>query len=365
MNSSAPSGSENITGREGGILDSNSTQASVVTVFLIIMSIITAPVTSILNGLVIIAVKTKSRLKTNSNIALACLATTDCLMGVFGQSTYIAKNMAMLQAEASYTYYFIRQLHNFVLKVLARASLLHLALSYLDRYIAIKHPYRYTNMVTAVRILCSSAFVWTVAILSTTVSFLTNNKLENQFPDGTLIAFFCTVIITFCQVVLYYETRRHEKQIAAHQVSEDHKKKLVKENKALKLTTTVLFFLILTYCPLIVVRILIKKSFFADSLNAARIAWAIASYLILLNSLINPVIYCIRRRQFRAAFIEILFRKSNLQAQDIEMRVNGAREGLGWRSQSTEQESVTNSTNRNQNTSPQLVRIVTVDSPFN
>ena len=364
MNSSAPSGSENITGCEGGILDSNSTEASVVAVFLIVISIITAPVTSLLNGLVIIAVKTKSRLKTNSNIALACLATTDCLMGVFGQSTYIAKNMAMLQAEASYTYCFIRQLHNFVLKVLARASLLHLALSYLDRYIAIKHPYRYTNMVTAVRILCSSAFVWTVAILSTALSFLTNNKLENKFPDGTMIAFFCTAIITFCQIVLYYETRRHEKQIAAHQVSEDDRKKFVKEKKALKLTTTVLFFLILTYCPVIVVRILIKKSFF-DSSNAARIALAIASYPILLNSLINPLIYCIRRRQFRAAFIEILFRKSNLQAQEIEMRVNGAREGLGWRSQNTEQESVTNSTNRNQKTSPQLVRIVTVDSPFN
>ena len=60
-----------------------------------------------------------------------------------------------------------------------------------------------------------------------------------------------------------------------------------------------------------------------------------------------------------------LFRKSNLQVQEVEMRVNGAREGLGWRSQNTEQESVTNSTCRNQKTSPQLVRIVTVDSPFN
>ena len=329
MNSSTPSGNENITGCKGGILDPNSTEASAVTVFLIIMTIITAPITILLNGLVIIAVKTKSRLKTNSNIALACLATTDCLMGVFGQPSYIAKNMAMLQAEAFYTYCFIRQLHNFVLKILARASLLHLALSYLDRYIAIKHPYRYTNMVTAVRILCSSAFVWTVAILSTTVSFLTNNKLENKFPDGTMLTFFCTAIITFCQVVLYYETRRHEKQIVAHQVSEDDRKKFVKEKKALKLTTTVLFFLVLTYCPVIVIRILIKNTFF-DSLIAAHIALAIASYLILLNSFINPVIYCIRRRQFRVAFIEILFRKSNPQAQEIEMQVNGARQGLGW-----------------------------------
>ena len=79
---------------------------------------------------------------------------------------------------------------------------------------------------------------------------------------------------------------------------------------------------------MVVVGILIRNTFF-DSLNAAHIAYAIASFLILLNSLINPVIYCIRRRQFRVAFIEILFRKSNLQAQEIEMRVNVAREGLG------------------------------------
>ena len=125
-------------------------------------------------------------------------------------------------------------------------------------------------------------------------------------------------------------------------------KKFVKEKKALKLTTTVLFFLVLTYCPVIVIRILIKNTFF-DSLIAAHIALAIASYLILLNLLINPVIYCIRRRQFRVAFIEILFRKSNPQAQEIEMQVNGARQGLGWRSQSNEQESVTNSTDSNQN----------------
>ena len=144
---------------EGGIVDYNSTEARAVTVILIIMNIITAPVTSLLNGLVIIAVKTKSRLKTKSNIALACLATTDCLMGVIGQPTFIALNIVILQVDGSNTYCFIRKLSNAVVTVLGRASLLHLALIYLDRYIAIKHPYRYTNMVTTSRILCSSAFV--------------------------------------------------------------------------------------------------------------------------------------------------------------------------------------------------------------
>ena len=204
-------------------------------------------------------------------------------MGVFGQSTYIAKSMAMLQAEASYTYCFIRQLHNFVLKVLARASLLHLALSYLDRYIAIKHPYRYTNMVTTTRILCSSAFVWIVALVSTATSFFSNNNPLGQLTNGsTIIAFTCADIIIFCQVVLYYEAHRQEKQIAAHNVSEDDIQKFVKEKKALKLTTTVLFFLVVSFSPLIVVTILIRISFI-QSINAARIAKKTAGFLILLN----------------------------------------------------------------------------------
>ena len=123
--------------------------------------------------------------------------------------------------------------------------------------------------------------------------------------------------------MLYYETRRHEKQIAAHQVSEDLREKFVKEKKALKLTTTVLFFLLLTYFPVLLIGILMRNTLF-HSLNAVHIALGIASCLILLNSLINPVIYCIRRREFRVAFIEILFTKTNVQVQEIEMRVNGA-----------------------------------------
>ena len=84
-------------------------------------------------------------------------------------------------------------------------------------------------------------------------------------------------------------------------------------------------------------------------------ASVVTVFLIIISIITAPV----------TGLLNGLFRKSNLQAQEVEMRVNGVREGLEWRSQNTEQESVTNSTNRNQKTSPQLVRIVTVDSPFN
>ena len=44
--------------------------------------------------------------------------------------------------------------------------------------------------------------------------------------------FLCIATIFFCQVVLYFETRRHEKEIATQQVSVEVREKFVKEKKA-------------------------------------------------------------------------------------------------------------------------------------
>ena len=45
--------------------------------------------------------------------------------------------------------------------------------------------------------------------------------------------------------------------------------------------------------------------------------------LISVNSLTNPLIYCIRLRQFRVAFIQLLFKKSLAQAEEYEKKVFG------------------------------------------
>ena len=341
MNSSAPSSNEDITGCEGTILVSNTTEARAVTVILIIVSIITAPCYKFAEWPCDNRCENKNPIKNQVQ-----------------HSTYMLSDHRFLHG-GDWTAYFCRLEHSSfttrdVLYILphketierrahdqrARATILHLALMYLDRYIAIKHPYRYTNMVTATRLLRSSVFVWIVALLSTGTSFLTKNIPLSQLTKVSMIIMSSGVaIIIFCQVALYYETRRHGKQITANQVSEDNKRKFLMEKKALKLTTTVLLVLVLTYLPLIVVTILYGISFI-ESINTVHIASTIIVFLVLINSFINPVIYCIRRRQFRVAFIEILFRKSNIQSQEIGMQViiNGAREGLRWRSQNKEEE---------------------------
>ena len=114
----------------GGRLDRTATFAHMMLVLVIVMNVITCPITTVLNALVMFAVKTKPRLKTKSNVALGCLASTDCIIGVIGQplfSTEIAVHV-ILQGEACSTYCTIIKLAKEILRILALAFLFHLAL---------------------------------------------------------------------------------------------------------------------------------------------------------------------------------------------------------------------------------------------
>lgn len=112
----------------------------------IIINSITFPFTIFLNVLVIMAVKTRPRLRTNSNILLACLAVTDALVGVLGQPSYILwKIFLLLGLSSSET---VGNFNITVKATLVVASCLHLMLVTFERLIAIKFTMHYSNIVT-------------------------------------------------------------------------------------------------------------------------------------------------------------------------------------------------------------------------
>ena len=127
--------------------------------------------------------------------------------------------------------------------------------------------------------------------------------------------FLSIATIFFCQVVLDFETRGHEKEIVSQQVSVEAREKFITEKNAIKLTTTLLFFLMLSYLPLIASRLLVS-TFVITSVNSAYFAFFTGVFTACSNSLLNPIIYCVRIQQFRVALKEIVLRKSNIQAMN-------------------------------------------------
>ena len=241
-------------------------------------------------------------------------------MGVIGQPLFVSWVTAELQGNTSSTYCIRTLLSRIALRVLGIASLSHLAMMNVERYIAIKHPLQYETIVTENRLTFLSVLLWITVILLTVPLSFADNNLYLTVDNSTM--FLCMAIIFYCQIVLYYETRWHQKEIAAQQVSLEAREKFLKEKKAFKLTTTVLIFLILCYLPLILARTLISKSVI-KSVNLPYIALFAGIIVAIFNSILNPIIYCVRIRQFRVAFIQLVFRKSNTQAENMEKRVFG------------------------------------------
>ena len=290
-------------------------------IFNIIINILTFPFTAVLNALVMIAVKKKSRLRAHkSNILLALLALTDFMVGIFIQPSFIAVLVMFFLDEPSG--YCVLSILKFVLVCLVDASLFHLVLISGERYLAMKHPFAYTTIVTEAGLLIASALVWFLcAILQIAHAVNTNvHFFVNMTFVGLSIAF-----IMFCHVTVYRETRRHEQQLAAQQVTQEAREQFEKNKKALKLTRIILMVLMLCFIPIMVFGLLTFWFREKTSIQTVYIFFSFSHSIVFFNALFNPIIYSVRMRQFRVAFIELTCRSVNIsEAEEIEMRVFGA-----------------------------------------
>jgi len=77
--------------------DTQNSAVEVSNILSIIINSITCPFTVLLNVLVIMAVKRRPRLESNTNILLACLAVTDALTGLTTQPSFITWKMLEVQ----------------------------------------------------------------------------------------------------------------------------------------------------------------------------------------------------------------------------------------------------------------------------
>ena len=317
MNSSETSETAR-TGRECGLtpqgtVNDTSSEVYCWLVFITVISIITCPITTFLNALIIVAVKTKNQVRAKSNIALACLSSTDAVMGVIGLPLFISWLIVELQGNTSGMHCELIGFSRTSLRLLGIASLLHLAMVNVERYIAIKHSLRYEIIVTEARLIGVSALLWTITLLS---KFLTNISINYvQFDIG--LTSLCTASIFSCQVVLYYETRRHKKKIALQQISVEAREKFLREKKALKQTTTVIFCVIICYLPIIISRVFISTFGILNSVNSVYFVHFTGVFFVISNSLLNPIIHCVRMKQFRLALKELVFSNGNIHAGNL------------------------------------------------
>ena len=263
----------------------------------IIINSVSCPFTVLLNVLIIKAVMTSPRLRINCNFLLACLAVTDALTGLFGQPSYVLWRILLIFGFSSSET--AKHFHANVMHILATASCLHLMLITFERLIAIKFTMQYSNVMTNNNLKIAVSAIWIIGFMNGIFTALRMNLA--LYYIGSLVTISCVVFVAFAYVILYHETRRHRRKIKTQQLPQEEVERSTKENKALKTTVFVVSAVIVSLLPAGFCFIGLAKDLF----ETCPINEPLRQTCVMLNSLVNPLIYCSRQKEMR----KVVFRK--------------------------------------------------------
>ena len=288
---------------EGDTANVLTAQLKVTYIIIIIINSIACPFTVLLKVLVIMAVKTRQRLRTNSNILLACLAATDALTGVIGQPLFILLIISEILGVGDSEE--VSDVYNGSLNILFYSSSLHLMFVTFERLLAIKFTMRYSNVITEKNIKIAVTVFWIISFsLGSSRLFRIQRELGIRISSYFAILFILFVALSY--MILYRETRHHQKMIKTQQLPQEEVERFTNENKALKTTVFVVCAVIFSVLPGSVYLVLwIARLITNRSTSLMISSWARTCSM--LNSLLNPLIYCWRQKEMR----KFVFRMRN------------------------------------------------------
>ena len=282
--------------------------------------------TMLLNTLVIVAVATRHRLQSTSNVLVACLAGADLLNGLVNQNIEIALELTRILSHGPFCS--LEKASTVALMGSFFLSLGSLALISIDRYISIKHPLRYTTIVTKRRIKTGLLVAWAIGLLVTfhelTMAVIDSGTdlyflyMKVTYSILSITALVVIVVIGYTYCYIFSESRRQKKRLQTEQLPGEEAKRLKKESKAAKTFTLILATLVITYIPNIVLFYLAADDILEPHISCVIWSWVVTFRL--LGSLCNPIIFFWRVKKLRRAILEILhYRQLENSPPPIEM----------------------------------------------
>uniref|UniRef100_W5LTH3 Trace amine-associated receptor 13c-like n=1 Tax=Astyanax mexicanus TaxID=7994 RepID=W5LTH3_ASTMX len=270
--------------------------------------------TVILNLLVIISISHFKQLHTPTNLLILSLAVADLLVGLIVMPVSIMQLMD--------TCWYLGKMACGLFCVISflsvSASLCSLTFIAVDRYIAVCDPLLYSTRVTACK---TSVFIilgWSVAAFYVImVCYFNDHLLPSQISSSCygecvlatkyswLIADLVVSFLTPCSVVLilyfiiFKVARRQAKAVKAARNGAAHNHgpegSNISETKAAKKIGTVIFVYIACWIPFYLC------SLSAENFTSVSVVWTLFSWLLLINSSVNPLIYAIFYSWFRSS----------------------------------------------------------------
>ena len=259
-----------------------------------------------LNILTIHAMRKTSSLPKPLKTLLLSLAVSDLGVGLLVQPLYIKMLAKKLQQNTEDNpSYSKRTAFNIIVFIFSNASFFSVVAISVDRFLAIHLHLRYQELVTHKRVVALVISVWILSVFLSLIGLWATVSTANVLTVIILgLCFVCTTVI-YC--IIYFTVRRHTHQLQAlqvQQVAQDGEmKNITRQRKSAVSTFYVYLVFLVCYLPNYCTLVASMLSAPSTSLNDLFLySWT----LVLVNSSLNPVIYCWKMRHIRHSIMDIL-----------------------------------------------------------
>ena len=249
------------------------------------------------NTLVVAAMIKTPRMRSSSMVMLLSLAVSDLLVGLISQPFFVASELTKNRL--------LEKLSEIIEFILCGISMSTMTAISVDRFMAVQYPMRYQSAIIT-RPLVTYATIIVIWIVNVSCSGLYLWHWPTYFGIMAVSLFVCLALSTFSYVKIYLIVRQHLIQIraqemAASQVISERQTTNLLRNKTSAMNTFI-FYIVMIVCY---IPILISICLSSISFKDWREAWHIAETVAFFNSSINPLLYCWRLRDLRAAVMKV------------------------------------------------------------
>ena len=249
--------------------------------------------------------KNKS-LRTISNCFLASLCIADFLVGLVIDPTWIAIRFSTQPQRT----HILKQVINLLWIHTTAATVFNLCCVSVERYVAIRFPFRYQDVITKKRCYAVIIMVWLFSLFLPFSRILVDNRtnIESLWFSLTFITFVLPItVVTLCYFSIFKAARKQANRITRENLQHSNEMNVpvraMQNYKAIKTIGFVLGVFIVSWMPSIVVSVV---DYFTASDKCvdhklAYVVWPWIEAIAFTSSAINPWIYCFRNGEFYEA----------------------------------------------------------------
>ncbi|EDO32542.1 predicted protein [Nematostella vectensis] len=186
------------------------------------------------------------------------------------------------------------------------ASLLSLAVLTVDRYLAITRPVWYRAEVSLKRVLLTSLATWVLSMAITSLYFLVGFvSYAFVFANVAILSTFLVFIFTYVRVFQILKEQMENLSAMEGVNAAAERRHIDREARITQTYMTVLIVFLACYVPSCIMIYLMNM---CSTCSCELIHWFrdLQYILVVVNSLINPLVYAIRMPNFRRAILAML-----------------------------------------------------------